>query len=83
MQLEHEIKLQIKSDAWGDRLIDEFVRYLPEKRQLLESTVRTFRQELRSVFKLIRNEYMHNLSEADETSALVILLRISRVRAMV
>ncbi len=82
VQLEHEIKIQIKSDAWGDRLIDEFIRYLQDQRQFLESTVRTLRQELRSIFKLIRNDYMHNLLEADKTTALVILFRISRARTI-
>lgn len=82
VQLEHEIKVQIRSESWGDRLTEAFINYIQEQERFLESGIRTFRQELRSVFKMIRNDYMHNLSEVDETSALVVLLRISRVRSM-
>jgi hypothetical protein len=82
VQLEHEIKAVIGSDAWGDRLTESFIQHLRSQKQFLESGIRTFRQELRSIFKLIRNDYMHNLSDADETSALAILARISRVRSM-
>jgi hypothetical protein len=38
---------------------------------------------LRAVFKWIRNYYMHNLSEVDEASALVTLVRISRMYSIV
>lgn len=82
VQLEHEIKVEIKSKAYGDRLTDAFVQYL-RKRQILESYLRTFQQELRSLFKMIRNSFMHNLANVDECSALVALMRVARVRSMI
>ena len=82
VQLECEIKTAVGSEMWGDKLTETFIQHLRGKNDFLESVVRTFRQELRSVFKMIRNDFMHNLSEADETTALVILTRISRVRSM-
>jgi hypothetical protein len=81
VQLEHDIKVRIGSKKFGDCLTDEFVDHLRKRNTLLESGIRTFRQELRAVFKLIRNEYMHNLLDADQTSALVVLTRISRMRS--
>jgi hypothetical protein len=82
VQLEHEIKLRVKSDRWGDRLTEAFIENLRDEGGALESAIRTYRQELRTVFKLIRNDYMHNLSEADEVTAYSILSRIARVRSI-
>ena len=82
VQLEHEIKSAIDSRAWGDRLTDSFMKALGNQGQFLESSIRTFRQELRTVFKFIRNDYMHNLSGADEISAYAILFRIARLRSV-
>jgi hypothetical protein len=82
VQLEHEIKTCTGSEAWGDQLVEAFVGKMRAERIFLESYVRTFRQELRTVFKFIRNDFMHNLREADEASAHAILFRIARVRSM-
>jgi hypothetical protein len=69
VQLEHEIRVYTRSDAWGDRLTEEFVVTIGGQKKFLESYLRTFRQEIRTVFKLIRNDFMHNLREADEAAA--------------
>jgi hypothetical protein len=82
VHLEHEIKVRITSDEWGDKLTESFINALRTKKQFLESYVRTLRQELRTVFKLIRNDYMHNLLDADEVTAYTILVRIARIRSM-
>lgn len=83
MQLEHEIKVQIHSEQWGDKLTDLFVNTLRTNKKTLESNVRTLRQELRAIFKLIRNDYMHNLVDADEATAYTILFRIARIRSLI
>ena len=80
VQLEHEIKVYTGSEAWGDRLTEVFEDQVRGEQTYLESQVRVIRQELRSVFKFIRNEFMHNLLEADEASAYAILFRIARLR---
>lgn len=81
VQLEHEIKVKLGSQAWGDRLTEAYIGLLRGRGGLLESQVRNYRQELRAVFKLIRNDFMHNLSDADEASALTILIRVARARS--
>lgn len=80
--LEDRIKDATKCESWGDRLTEAYIDLLRSRKEILESAVRTFRQELRSVFKLIRNDFMHNLSTADEGTALVILARISRLSSL-
>uniref|UniRef100_Q01TP9 Uncharacterized protein n=1 Tax=Solibacter usitatus (strain Ellin6076) TaxID=234267 RepID=Q01TP9_SOLUE len=82
VQLEHEIKVRIGSADYGEKLTQSFISTLRAKSGLLESYVRTFRQELRTVFKFIRNDYMHNLLEADEVTAYSILFRIGRIRSV-
>lgn len=82
VQLEHEIKTALSSASYGDHLTDEFIEKLRAHGGELESTIRVYRQELRSVFKLIRNNYMHNLTESDEVTTYTILFRIARVRSM-
>jgi hypothetical protein len=82
VQLEHEIRVYTRSDAWGDRLTEEFVVRLRGQKKFLESYLRTFRQEMRTVFKLIRNDFMHNLREADEVAAYAVLFRIARLRSV-
>ena len=70
------------SELYGDKLTEEFVLRLRGQKNILESHLRTFRQEMRTVFKFIRNDYMHNLREADEAAAHAVLFRIARVRSM-
>jgi hypothetical protein len=81
--LEHSIKTKLESNKYGDRLTDEFFDHLRNEENVLESSLRTYSQELRRVFKLVRNLYMHNLNTIDEPTALVLLFRIARVKTAV
>ena len=81
--LEHSIKAKLKSNRWSDRLTDEFLEYLRDKRNVLESSLRTYSHELRAVFKLVRNVFMHNLNAIDESTAIVLLFRISRAKTAI
>jgi hypothetical protein len=63
-------------------LTESFIKSLRDGQQYLESDIRSFRQELRVLFKLVRNEYMHNLFEADMITAYTILFRVGRIRTM-
>ncbi|MCP4611740.1 MAG: hypothetical protein GY845_23770 [Planctomycetes bacterium] len=78
--LEHAIKGKLESNKWGERLTDEFLEYLRDKEKVLESEIRTYSQELRTVFKLVRNVFMHNLNLIDREMAIILLFRISRVK---
>ncbi|NTW70318.1 MAG: hypothetical protein HGB23_10835 [Chlorobiaceae bacterium] len=76
--LEHSIKAKLGSNKWGDRLTDEFFEYLKDEKNVLESWLRTYSQELRTIFKIVRNVFMHNLITIDELTAIIHLFRISR-----
>lgn len=80
VQLEHEIRGQTRSDAFGDKLVELFVETIRSEKRHLESHIRTVRQELRALFKFIRNEFMHNLLDADRAATLAILFRVARLR---
>lgn len=82
VQLEHEIRVRAGVDAFGDRLVELFIEQIRSEKRHLESYLRTLRQELRAVFKFIRNDFMHNLREADVASSLALLVRIARVRTL-
>lgn len=81
--LEHVIKAKLKSNKFGDRLTDEFLNYLRDEESILESSLRTYHQELRTVFKLVRNLFMHNINTIDESAAIVLMFRISRVKTAI
>lgn len=80
--LEDSIKRHLGSTRFGARLGEEFIQYLRNEATILESSIRSYSQELRMVFKFIRNVYAHNIVQVDETGALVLLLRIYRVLSM-
>lgn len=80
--LEHEIRLRTRSEKYGDQLVELFVGQILSDKRYLESYVRTHRQELRAVFKFIRNKFMHNLSTADAAATLAILFRIASARTL-
>jgi hypothetical protein len=80
--LEDSIKGHLGSTRFGARLGEEFIQYLRNETNILESSIRSYSQELRMVYKFIRNVYAHNIVQIDETGALVLLLRIYRVLSM-
>jgi CRISP-associated protein Cas1 len=82
VQLEDEIKKYLNVNLYGNKLTEKLITHLLHEKKILESHVRTFRQELRTVFKFIRNDFMHNLREADEAAAYAMLFRITRARSM-
>ena len=82
VQFEDEIKKYLDSSRWGNVLVEEFIVKLRDREGVLESYLRTYRQELRTVFKFIRNDFMHNMRDADEAAAYAMLFRITRAKSM-
>jgi hypothetical protein len=52
-----------------------FHKHSEGQKAILGSHVQTLRQDLRTVFKLIRNDCIHNFLDADEVTAHTILFR--------
>ena len=80
--LEDAIKRHLVSDRFGEKLGKEFISYLRAESDILESSIRTYSQELRMVFKFIRNVFAHNILEVSQLDSAVLLLRIRRVISM-
>jgi hypothetical protein len=82
VQLEGEIKKYVATSSYGNELVEKFVCKLRDEAKILESYLRTYRQELRTIFRLMRNDFMHNLRDADEASAYAILFRVAKARSI-
>jgi hypothetical protein len=83
VELEWSLKTVLGTRLYGDKLVEAYFEHLESNNCLLESVRRTRRQDLRAVFKLIRNRFIHVLADIDQTSALVNLIRIARIRSIV
>jgi hypothetical protein len=79
--LEHRIKSWLQSDRWGEALVEEFISRLRSDGKLLESYLRVLRGQIRTAFKFIRNDFMHNFVDIDETQCRALLFRLARVKA--
>jgi hypothetical protein len=81
--LEHEIKTYLNSEKWGDALVEEFILRLRDGGRLLESHLRVLRAQIRTAFKFIRNDFMHNFVDIDDTQCRAILFRLARTKVVV
>ena len=45
--------------------------------------LRVLRGQIRTAFKFIRNDFMHNLVDVDETGGRALLFRLSRIQAVI
>lgn len=78
--LEHQIKSWLGTERWGDSLIEELVSRLRESDGLIEAHLRVLRGEIRSAFKFIRNDFMHNFVSIDATECSAVLFRLARIK---
>lgn len=81
--LEHRIKTWLKSDRWGDPLVEEFVSRLRNEVGHPNTHTSVLRGQLRTAFKFIRNDFMHNFVDVDETQCRAVLFRLARVQSVV
>ncbi len=80
VQLESEIRKYVSSGSWGNNLVREYISKLRREEVFIESYVRNLGQELRTLFKFIRNDYMHNMVDTDRASALTIMYRVEKIK---
>jgi len=81
--LEHRLKTWLESDRWGDSLVEEFMSRLREIGDYPNTHVRVLRGQIRTAFKFIRNDFMHNFVNVDETQCRAMLFRLARVQTVV
>lgn len=81
--LEHRLKTWLKSDRWGDSLVEEFMARLRDGGEYPNTHMRVLRGQIRTAFKFIRNDFMHNFVDVDETQCRAVLFRLARVQTVV
>jgi hypothetical protein len=81
VELEFQIKGLSNCSFYGDKLINHVCAMPRGKSRNLNSWRVNFRQELRSLFKMVRNPFMHALKDISRAQCLSILVRVQRVRS--
>jgi hypothetical protein len=75
--LETRIKTTTQSQLYGARLIEQFTAELAPR--IIAAQLKVLRAELRTAFRFIRNDFMHNTRVLQEDQCIAILMRLSEV----
>jgi len=67
------------SDSYGQKLVDEVFGSLTNSGSYISALLKVMRGDVRTLFKFVRNEYMHHLKRISEEQCMAILTRISYV----
>ena len=78
--LENRLKTWLTSDRWGDSLVEEFMAKLCAAGSYPNTQIRVLRSQIRTAFKFIRKDFMHNFVDVDETQCRALLFRLLRVQ---
>jgi hypothetical protein len=81
--LENRLKTWLTSDRWGDPLVEEFMARLCDVGDYPNTHMRVLRNQIRTAFKFIRNDFMHNFVDVDETQCRALLFRLARVQTAI
>lgn len=81
VELEFRIKELSNSAHYGDKLINHVCAVPRGKKSELNSWRVNFRQEVRSLFKMTRNPFMHALKDISRAQCLSLLFRVQRVNS--
>lgn len=78
--VESSIKQYHGVKAYGQRLIDFHINQIIVNNDKFQSAaIKSYRNELRTIFSFIRNDFMHNFKEITEVECQAILARINSV----
>ncbi len=75
--LENRLRELTSSDLYVENLVKHFISKLKESGQYSFADLKVLDGQLRSVFKFVRNDYMHNLKTITEEQCYAILGRLS------
>lgn len=81
VELEFQIKEVSNSSLYGDKLINHVCAMPRGRKSVLNSWKVNFRQEVRSLFKMTRNPFMHALKDISKAQCLSLLVRVQRVKS--
>ncbi|MBN9096705.1 MAG: hypothetical protein J0I49_01100 [Pseudonocardia sp.] len=74
--LEMRMRTFVGSDGYGLPLVEKYIKALLASGDYLPARVKSLRQELRAIFKFIRNEFAHQLVELDESRGYALISRL-------
>lgn len=77
--LESEMRNAVRTAEFGADLIDRFFETAMASGKLIPAQIKTFRTEVRTTFRFIRNKFAHNLQTVDQVQCYAILSRVSNV----
>lgn len=64
------------TDEYGSKLIEQYIKALQAAEGFLPARLKSLRQELRSIFKFVRNEFAHQLVELDASRGYALVSRL-------
>lgn len=74
--LESRMRSITGTDDYGQRLVDRYIEAMLDCEVFLPARVRSLRQELRAVFKFVRNEFAHNLVDVPPARGYALISRM-------
>ncbi|EWT07332.1 hypothetical protein N864_05605 [Intrasporangium chromatireducens Q5-1] len=74
--LESRMRVVTGTDDYGQRLVDRYVQSMLDGGTLLPARVRSLRQELRALFKFVRNESAHSLQDVPPARGYALISRM-------
>ncbi|WP_284984457.1 hypothetical protein [Arthrobacter sp. efr-133-TYG-118] len=74
--LETRMRVVTGSQGFGKNLIEQYIKALQKNQDDLPAHIKSLRQELRSIFKFIRNEFAHNLVELEPSRGYAFISRL-------
>lgn len=74
--LEMRMRVYAKSDDFGMKLIDTYINALLATDDYLPARIKSLRQELRSLFKFLRNEFAHTLVALEPSRGYALVSRL-------
>lgn len=74
--LESRMRAVTGTDDYGQRLIDRYVQSMLDNGTFLPARVRSLRQELRALFKFVRNEFAHSLQDVPPPRGYALISRM-------
>ena len=79
--VEVRMRAILRSEKYGQKMIDELYGVMASSRTFTSASVKTFIIDARTAFRFVRNEYMHTLQELTFEQCLALLARMSRLLA--
>jgi hypothetical protein len=79
--LEVHLRVETASDFFGSRLVEEYCTQV--HRRVIGAYAKWLRSELRTCFRFVRNDFMHNLRDLNEEQCLALVCRVADVYSLI